>query len=254
MSNNRDASPVDLAHEADFRVGHIKVSPSTREVVMADGSSEILEPRIMQVLVALARHRGRILSRDDLIRDCWNGRIVGEDALNRCVARVRAAGRGRRRVRARNGAAGRLPPAGNSRCRWHGSPAAATAAPPGACRRPGRPGDRYRPRNCVVAFPSPPPRPKRTPAPQDRRRAVRCPGLAGGSARLRRRRVRTDPERARRQPGAVRLAFRQCRAARAGPRRGGGQARRAVHRGRDGHAWRCRPACDGASRSRRGRM
>jgi len=89
MSDSRDAAPIDLAHEADFPVGTLKVSPSTREVVNADGTSEILEPRIMQVLVALARRRGQILSRDDLIRDCWNGRIVGEDALNRCIARVR---------------------------------------------------------------------------------------------------------------------------------------------------------------------
>ena len=89
MSNSRDAAPIDLAHEADFQVGNLKVSPSTREVVNANGTSEILEPRIMQVLVALARRRGQMLSRDDLIRDCWNGRIVGEDALNRCIARLR---------------------------------------------------------------------------------------------------------------------------------------------------------------------
>src|SRR6185437_9667500 len=53
------------------------------------GTRENLEPRVMQVLVALARADGAVLSRDELIRQCWGGRIVGEDAINRCVSKVR---------------------------------------------------------------------------------------------------------------------------------------------------------------------
>ncbi|MBV8800847.1 MAG: PD40 domain-containing protein [Alphaproteobacteria bacterium] len=44
---------------------------------------------MMQVLVALARANGAVLSRDELIRQCWGGRIVGDDAINRCVSKVR---------------------------------------------------------------------------------------------------------------------------------------------------------------------
>jgi DNA-binding winged helix-turn-helix (wHTH) protein len=43
----------------------------------------------MQVLVALARADGRIVTRDELIDWCWNGRIVGEDAINRAIFRLR---------------------------------------------------------------------------------------------------------------------------------------------------------------------
>ncbi len=43
----------------------------------------------MQVLVALVRCADRVVSRDDLIRDCWSGRIVGDDAINGAVAKVR---------------------------------------------------------------------------------------------------------------------------------------------------------------------
>ncbi len=43
----------------------------------------------MQVLVALVRGTDRVISRDDLIRDCWSGRIVGDDAINGAVAKVR---------------------------------------------------------------------------------------------------------------------------------------------------------------------
>ena len=43
----------------------------------------------MQVLAALARMQDRVVSRDDLIEACWGGRIVGEDAINRCIGRLR---------------------------------------------------------------------------------------------------------------------------------------------------------------------
>lgn len=43
----------------------------------------------MQVLVALNRQRGDPLSREELSRLCWNGRIVGEDALVRCIVKLR---------------------------------------------------------------------------------------------------------------------------------------------------------------------
>jgi len=79
---------IDLAREANFSLGCLRIQPSSREV-MAAGATEVLEPRIMQVLVALARRRGEVVSRDDLIEECWGGRVVGEDAISRCIARVR---------------------------------------------------------------------------------------------------------------------------------------------------------------------
>jgi DNA-binding winged helix-turn-helix (wHTH) protein len=79
----------DLAHATNFSLADLKVSPSTLEVTGPLGRREILQPRVMQVLVALARRRGAMMSRDDLIRECWEGRIVGEDALNRTIVRLR---------------------------------------------------------------------------------------------------------------------------------------------------------------------
>jgi DNA-binding winged helix-turn-helix (wHTH) protein len=84
----RAARPVSLAHEADFRLGVLLVRPSRREV-QSGARRQILEPRVMQVLAALARMEGQVVSRDDLIEACWGGRIVGEDAINRCIGRLR---------------------------------------------------------------------------------------------------------------------------------------------------------------------
>lgn len=82
------AGPIDLAREADFALDAMTVRPSVREVETAAGR-EMLEPRVMQVLVALAQAREAVVSRDDLIARCWEGRIVGEDAINRAIGRLR---------------------------------------------------------------------------------------------------------------------------------------------------------------------
>ena len=43
----------------------------------------------MQVLVALASVEGGVVTREELSRLCWNGQVVGDDALNRAVGAVR---------------------------------------------------------------------------------------------------------------------------------------------------------------------
>ena len=84
--------PIDLAHTRPFRIGDAEVRPASREVVRGD-RRELLEPLVMQVLVALANARGEILSRDDLIDTCWGGRAVTDDAINRVLSRLRALAR-----------------------------------------------------------------------------------------------------------------------------------------------------------------
>jgi Tol biopolymer transport system component/DNA-binding winged helix-turn-helix (wHTH) protein len=79
---------IDLAREPGFRLGAAEVRPSLREVRLGD-RSDVLEPRVMQVLVALVRADGGLLTRDDLIEQCWGGVIVGEDAITRCVSLLR---------------------------------------------------------------------------------------------------------------------------------------------------------------------
>lgn len=85
---------VVLAHQAPFRLGALMIDPAMRQVTHENGRKEILEQRVMQVLVALARAKGDILSRDDLIASCWEGRIVGDDAINRVMSRLRRTSEG----------------------------------------------------------------------------------------------------------------------------------------------------------------
>lgn len=81
-----------LAARDDFRLGGVAISPSTRRLV-GPGGEAIVEPRVMQVLLALADSGGAVVTRAALLRDCWGGQIVGDDAVNRAVGEVRRLGR-----------------------------------------------------------------------------------------------------------------------------------------------------------------
>ncbi len=83
-----DAERIVLAQRLDFQLGSLQVSPSTRQAGFATGSLT-LEPRVMQVLVALNDARGRVVSRDLLVQRCWDGRIVGDSAINRVILQLR---------------------------------------------------------------------------------------------------------------------------------------------------------------------
>jgi adenylate cyclase len=82
------SAPIDLARESELRLGSALVRPSLSEVVVASQTIR-LQPRVMQVLVALARAGGEVVSRDELIASCWGGLAIGDDAINRCIGRLR---------------------------------------------------------------------------------------------------------------------------------------------------------------------
>jgi len=84
-----ESENIELAREREFRLGQLTVRPSHRELVHDDGTREVIEHRIMQVLIALARSNGSIVTRDELGQYCWDGRIVGDDAINRVISRLR---------------------------------------------------------------------------------------------------------------------------------------------------------------------
>ena len=84
---------IALSRAAAFRLGTMDVSPPTREL-KREGAVETLEPRVMQVLVALYRSIGTVVSRDDLISSCWDGRVVGDNAIQRTISRLREVSEG----------------------------------------------------------------------------------------------------------------------------------------------------------------
>jgi DNA-binding winged helix-turn-helix (wHTH) protein/tetratricopeptide (TPR) repeat protein len=79
---------IDLASERPFRVGRASIDPISREAAF-DGQSERLQPQNLKVLVALTRDRGKVVTRDQLVDLCWDGRFVGEDVINRAISNLR---------------------------------------------------------------------------------------------------------------------------------------------------------------------
>src|SRR5262249_388118 len=82
------AQRIDLAREPGFTMGTMQVRPASAEVIIA-GERRALQPRVMQVLVALSRRNGDVVSRDELVEMCWEGLSVSEDAISRCIAQLR---------------------------------------------------------------------------------------------------------------------------------------------------------------------
>ena len=79
---------IELAQEADFDLGSLRVRPARCEVEWND-VSRTLQRRVMQVLVALAQARGSVVSQNDLVARCWRGLSVSDDAIYRCISKLR---------------------------------------------------------------------------------------------------------------------------------------------------------------------
>jgi DNA-binding winged helix-turn-helix (wHTH) protein len=79
---------IDLARVEDFGLGCARIRPSLLEIGAGD-RTEVVEPRVMQMLVALHRANGAPVSREDLIADCWGGLAVSDDAITQCVSKLR---------------------------------------------------------------------------------------------------------------------------------------------------------------------
>ncbi len=73
-----------------FRLGDHAVHPSRGRIVSLAGEVHV-EPRAMEVLVALARRAGDTVSRDDLIDVVWKHPYVSDEALSRCISMLRHA-------------------------------------------------------------------------------------------------------------------------------------------------------------------
>ena len=63
-------------------------TPPTRQV-RAGPREVIAEPRVLQVLITLSEAGSAVISREELVQRCWEGRITGEDAINRSIAKAR---------------------------------------------------------------------------------------------------------------------------------------------------------------------
>jgi DNA-binding winged helix-turn-helix (wHTH) protein/TolB-like protein len=83
-----EARRIELSMELPFQLGRARIDPRSHEVAWTDESRR-LQPLTMKVLVALHDRMGEVVTRDELVERCWDGRFVGEDVVNRCISLLR---------------------------------------------------------------------------------------------------------------------------------------------------------------------
>ena len=74
----------------DFQVGPWLVQPSLNNISQ-NGTSNRLEPKVMQVLVCLAEHKGEVVPKDTILQTVWPDTFVSDDVLKRSVSELRRA-------------------------------------------------------------------------------------------------------------------------------------------------------------------
>jgi DNA-binding winged helix-turn-helix (wHTH) protein/TolB-like protein len=76
--------------QSEILVGDFRVQYQLNTIVGGEGPIKV-EPRVMQVLVALARKAGEVVPKEDLIRDVWGEVFVSDDVLTNSIWELRRA-------------------------------------------------------------------------------------------------------------------------------------------------------------------
>jgi DNA-binding response OmpR family regulator len=73
-----------------YRFGDCELDEERRELRRA-GQQIAIEPKAFEVLVHLLQYRDRVVTKEELLEQCWPETFVSEAALTRCLAKVRKA-------------------------------------------------------------------------------------------------------------------------------------------------------------------
>lgn len=73
-----------------LHVGEWSVDPATNDISRGDERVH-LEPKVVDLLVALAERAGQVVSREELLAQVWPGVVVGDDVLTQGVIKLRKA-------------------------------------------------------------------------------------------------------------------------------------------------------------------
>jgi DNA-binding winged helix-turn-helix (wHTH) protein/anti-sigma factor ChrR (cupin superfamily) len=73
-----------------FSIGDRRVHPSLNRIDGPEGAVQ-LEPKVMEVLTCLAGRDGGVVSKEELVREVWEGRFVSDDVVWRSIGELRRA-------------------------------------------------------------------------------------------------------------------------------------------------------------------
>jgi DNA-binding winged helix-turn-helix (wHTH) protein len=74
--------------EPGFRIGDWQVQPDVGTLTRGEEQVQ-LEPKVMEVLVYLARHPGDVLPKEKIIRAVWPDTFVTDEVLTNAISELR---------------------------------------------------------------------------------------------------------------------------------------------------------------------
>ena len=80
--------PAEKALERAFRIEGLTIDPRDGEA-SGPGGREKLDPKVMDVLLMLARNAGQVVLREDLLARLWPNAVVTDESLSRCIYELR---------------------------------------------------------------------------------------------------------------------------------------------------------------------
>ncbi|CAD0299227.1 hypothetical protein NCPPB940_01500 [Xanthomonas hortorum pv. taraxaci] len=84
----RSERVTQLSSVPRFRLGPLLVEPE-RLALIDDGQTITLEPRMMEVLIALAERAGEVISAEQLLIEVWHGSFYGDNPVHKTIAQLR---------------------------------------------------------------------------------------------------------------------------------------------------------------------
>ncbi|MCJ8319036.1 MAG: winged helix-turn-helix domain-containing protein [Colwellia sp.] len=75
---------------SDFWVGNFRVDVSRAQIIVKDDIIS-LEPRVLKVLLTLAKHQGEVVTHEALLESVWPNVVVAPNAVQRCIGQLRKA-------------------------------------------------------------------------------------------------------------------------------------------------------------------
>ena len=80
--------PTEEELQGGFNLGEWEILPD--QGVMRRGDTEVRpEPQTWRVLIELAKHDGKLVTKENLVDEVWGGRAGADDPINRAVREVR---------------------------------------------------------------------------------------------------------------------------------------------------------------------
>src|SRR5437868_7108857 len=72
-----------------YEFGEFRIDASKRLLTKGDGKAIPLTPKLFETLLYLVRHSGKVIEKDELMREIWADSIVEENNLNQNISTLR---------------------------------------------------------------------------------------------------------------------------------------------------------------------